>query len=122
MNNRMKNICILAVLTLFLLVIEMIPVTCLFLQVTGIYCPTCGMTRAFHSILAFDIINAFHYNILSIPLFIFIVVSSLILVYEIFINQFRYIPKLLEVLSNKFVITVIFIFLLISFILNNMFF
>lgn len=119
MNNRMKNICVLAVLTLFLLVIEMIPVTCLFLQVTGIYCPTCGMTRAFHSILAFDFISAFHYNILSIPLFIFIAVSFMILVYEIVTNQFRYIPKLLEILSNKFVLIIIFLFMIISFIINN---
>ena len=65
MNNRIKNICILTILTLFLLMIKLIPVTCLFWKVTGIYCPTCGMTRAFKSLLSFDIMNAFWYH----PLF-----------------------------------------------------
>lgn len=119
MNNRMKNICVLAVLTIFLLMIGLLPVTCLFWQVTGIYCPACGMTRAFYSILELDFIGAFRYNIMSIPLFIFTILSFMILIYEIFSNQFRYIPKLLEILSNKLVIVIIFSFILISFIINN---
>ena len=49
-------------LTLFLLVIKFIPVTCIFNQVTGIYCPACGMTRAFLSILHFDFKAAYQYN------------------------------------------------------------
>jgi len=119
MNNRMKNICILVILTIFLLMIEFIPVTCIFKQVTGISCPACGMTRAFHSILKLDFLGAFQYNILSIPLFVFIIFSFTILVYEIFANQFQYIPKLLKLLSNRFVICIISLLLLISFILNN---
>lgn len=119
MKNRTKNIYILAVLILFLLMIELIPVTCIFKQVTGIYCPACGMTRAFHSILELNFIDAFRYNILSFPLFIFLLFSSLILSYEIFTNKFQYIPKLLKTLSNKFVILTISIFLLISLVLNN---
>lgn len=119
MNNRTKNICILVISILFLLMIEFIPVTCLFLQVTGIYCPSCGMTRAFHSILHFDLLQAFHYNILSIPLFIFIITSFLILVYEIIFNKWIYIPKLLNLLSNKGVIISIIILLVVSFIDNN---
>lgn len=121
MKNRMKNICILAILTLFLLMIELIPVTCLFWQVTGIYCPTCGMTRAFHSILNFHLAEAFTYNILSIPLFIFIVFSVLVLVYEILMNKWSYIPNILKILSNKFIVAFIFILLFISFVNNNLF-
>lgn len=120
MSKRSKIVCILTVLTLFLLMIEFIPVTCLFQQVTGISCSACGMTRAFHAICNFDFITAFHYNILSIPFFLFILSSSIILVYEFFTNQYQYVPKLLEILSNKFVIVLISIFLLISFIVNNL--
>lgn len=121
MNNRIKNICILTILTLFLLMIKLIPVTCLFWKVTGIYCPTCGMTRAFYSILNFHFIEAFRYNILSIPFFIFIIISILVLIYEILTNRWSYIPSILKILSNKFVIFLIFICLLISFINNNLF-
>jgi len=121
MKNRIKNICILTILTLFLLVIKFIPVTCIFNQVTGISCPACGMTRAFYSILNFNFRDAFCYNILSIPLFIFIVSSFIILIYEVLLDKFEYIPKLLKLLSNKFVLVIIFIIIFISFIINNIY-
>ncbi len=122
MQNRRKNIIILTILITFLLILSIIPATCLFKKVTGIYCPACGMTRAFYSIIYnFDLIQAFSYNILSIPLFIFIVSSSFILIYEIITNKFNYIPKLLQLLSNKLVLTFIFIFVIISFIVNNIY-
>ena len=118
-NNRMKNSCILAILLIFLLIIDLIPVTCFFKQVTGISCPSCGMTRAFHSIISFDLISAIKYNILSIPLFIFIMISISIFVYEIITNQFQYIPKLLKVLSKRPIIFFILFFFAISFLINN---
>ena len=121
MKNRTKNICILAILALFLLMIELIPVTCLFFQVTGIYCPACGMTRAFHSILTFHFMEAFDYNILAIPLFIFISFSVFRLIYEIIMNKWSYIPSILKILSNKFIVAFIFILLFISFVNNNLF-
>lgn len=122
MQNRRKNIIILTILITFLLILSIIPATCLFKKVTGIYCPACGMTRAFYSIIYnFDLIQAFSYNILSIPLFIFIVSSSFILIYEIITNKFNYIPKLLQLLSNKLVLAFIFIFVIISFIVNNIY-
>ena len=122
MQTRRKNIIILTILITFLLILSIIPATCLFKKVTGIYCPACGMTRAFYSIIYnFDLIQAFSYNILSIPLFIFIVSSSFILIYEIITNKFNYIPKLLQLLSNKLVLAFIFIFVIISFIVNNIY-
>ena len=35
----------------------------------GICCPGCGMTRGFFAILRLDFYAAFHYHVLSIPLF-----------------------------------------------------
>ena len=49
--NRIKNFIILVILIIFLYTISILPVTCFFKSVTGIYCPACGMTRAFRSIL-----------------------------------------------------------------------
>ena len=120
MNNRSKNIFILIILILFLLMIKLIPVTCLFWQVTGIYCPSCGMTRAFNSVMSFNLIEAFQYNILSIPLFLFIIITIIILLYEIFFNKWIYIPFILKKMSNKHVIIVILFSLLLSMIINNL--
>lgn len=120
MNNRIKNIFILLILVVFLLMIELIPVTCLFWQVTGIYCPSCGMTRAFHSMMSLNFIEAFNYNILSIPIFLFIIITIMILLYEIFFKKWKYIPFLLKNISNKYVISIILFFMLLSMLINNL--
>jgi hypothetical protein len=38
---------------------------------TGIYCPGCGMTRAFHALFHGDIVSALHFNAMW-PLYAFI--------------------------------------------------
>ncbi|MDR7855475.1 DUF2752 domain-containing protein [Tissierella sp.] len=37
---------------------------CIFNEITGLYCPGCGMTRAVNSILRFDFYQALRYNAL----------------------------------------------------------
>ena len=118
MKNRIKNVLILLILILFLLFVLNIPVTCIFKSVTGISCPACGMTREFISILHLNFLNDFLLNILSIPLFIFICISVIIMIIEIFRNKFNYIPKLLNFLGKYWYIFII--LLIISFIWNNM--
>lgn len=44
---------------------------CLFHAVTGLECPGCGMTRAFCAISHGRIVEAFHLNLFSIPLYLF---------------------------------------------------
>ena len=120
MNNIIKNILILTILLIFLLMIKLLPVACLFWQATGIYCPACGMTRAFHSVMSFNLIEAFQYNILSIPLFLFIIITIIILLYEIIFNKWNYIPFILKKISNKHVIIMILFSMLLSMIINNL--
>mgnify|MGYP005757533529 FL=1 len=119
MKNRAKNILILFILIAFLLFVLNIPVTCIFKSVTGISCPSCGMTRAFFAILQFNFIDAFFLNILSIPLFLFIVISVIIMIIEIFRNKFEYVPKLLNFLSKYWYVFII--LLILSFIWNIFF-
>jgi hypothetical protein len=116
MKNRTKNILIILIVILFLLFVMNIPVTCIFKSVTGISCPACGMTRAFISIVHFNFIDAFFLNILSIPLFIFMVISIFILIVEIFQNKFNYVPKLLKFFGKYWYIFII--LLVISFVWN----
>ena len=119
MATREKNIWILIlfILIAFLLFVLNIPVTCIFKSVTGISCPSCGMTRAFLSILHFNFVDAFFLNVLSIPLFLFIIFSIIIMIIEIFKNKFEYIPKLIRFLGKYWYIFII--LLTISFIWNN---
>ena len=114
--NRIKNFIILVILIIFLYTISILPVTCFFKSVTGIYCPACGMTRAFRSILNLNFLDAIYFNILSIPLFIFMVISIFILIVEIFQNKFNYVPKLLKFFGKYWYIFII--LLVISFVWN----
>lgn len=44
---------------------------CLFRSLTGLYCPGCGLTRALHALVHFDLARAFAMNplvVLSLPL------------------------------------------------------
>lgn len=107
MKNRTKNFLILFILSLFLIFVMNVPVTCIFKYVTGISCPACGMTRAFISILHLNFIDAFLLNILSIPLFLFITISIIIIIIEMFQNKFNYIPKLIEFLGKYWYIIII---------------
>ena len=56
-----------------------ISIPCIFHKITKLYCPGCGITRAFFSLMEFDIIAAIKYNLLIILVFPF-------LGYYIFIN------------------------------------
>ena len=109
--NRIKNFIILVILIIFLYTISILPVTCFFKSVTGIYCPACGMTRAFTSILNFNFLDALYFNILSIPLFIFIAYFSLRLIIDLIKNKFVFVPNLLEFFKNYYWIFLVLIFI-----------
>lgn len=116
--NRLKSGLILIILISFLCFVAIMPVTCVFHTVTGIYCPACGMTRAFLAILHFDFLEAFFQNLLSIPLFIFIIFSIFMLVKDFIQNRFSYIPHVLHFL-DKYSIFIL-VLLLISLVFNNL--
>lgn len=77
MNNSIKKRTIrIFVLFLFLILLlliylilshnHMITVPCLFHEITGLYCPGCGMTRALYSLMILDFKTSFKNNILLI--------------------------------------------------------
>ncbi len=116
--NRIKNGIILVILISFLFLVAIVPVTCIIKAVTGFYCPACGMTRSFNSIFHFQFLDAIWYNILGIPLLVFIVFSLIMLVKDFIQDKFSYIPNLLNFFSKHYIF--ILLLLIISFVFNNL--
>lgn len=54
------------------------PIPCIFHKITGLYCPGCGITRMFISILRLKFIDAFHYNCFAFILLIIFIILNLI--------------------------------------------
>lgn len=116
--NRIKNGIIIIILTSFLLFVALMPVTCIFKTVTGIFCPACGMTRSFIAILHFDFIEAAYQNLFGIPFAIFLAYFFIFLIKDFIQNRFSFIPKLLDFFGKHYIF--ILILLLISFTFNNL--
>ena len=86
----------------------------------GKRCFGCGMTNAFRSILVLDFSAAFEYNVLSIPLFIAIIIYSLLGFTDIIFDK-NYIRNLENILSKKYMYLLYGAILLISMYYNNLF-
>ena len=106
------------VLVLAGIVIFTVYVGCPIKTMTGIPCPACGMTRAFMCILHFDFSGAVYNNILSLPFFIFILYTLIMLFKDFIKNEYTYIPSLLNFLSKYYIIILLLLF--ISFVFNNL--
>ncbi len=116
--NRLKNGLILLILISFLGLVAIMPVACLFKTVTGISCPSCGMTRDFLALLHFDLLGACYHNLLSIPFLLFLIFSVFMLLKDFVQNRFTYIPRLLQFFEHYgFVIILL---LIVSFVFNNL--
>lgn len=116
--NRFIKLIIVLVIFIFYYVIEIkdIFIPCLFKIITGISCPMCGISRAIKEILEFDFISAFHFNILAIFVFIFLILNVLLLIYDIIFNKNK-IERLYNLLGNYYLLLVI--ILIFNMIINN---
>lgn len=78
-------------------------IPCIFYEKTGYYCPGCGITRMFFSLLKLDIYQAFRYNPLVFSLIIIYFIKELI--NHIFKKQYSFSPKVTIVIL---IITILF--------------
>ena len=117
--NRILNIIILLVISTFFVIIFVlkIEVPCIFKSILGISCPGCGMTRAVNEILNLNFIQAFKYNILSIPLAIIGTISIIIIVYDIIFNQKIFISSVNRILTKYWHIVLVVVS--ITIVINN---
>lgn len=63
----LKHIVVILILFAIVFIFYFFKIPCLFRFVTGIPCPSCGMTRAFLSFLSFDFPSSFSYHPLLLP-------------------------------------------------------
>lgn len=76
-TTNFKKIIILFAIGILVIILFLkydIGIPCIFFELTGWYCPGCGITRAFVSLLQFDIYQAFRYNMLIVILLPFAII------------------------------------------------
>ena len=96
---------------IFLGVCVYLKVPCLFKTLFHIPCPGCGLTRGFKALFKLDIIGSFKYNILCIPLFIFIVYYLYLIVSDL-INKDKKTYERIKLFFNKYYIIIIILIIL----------
>ena len=117
--KRLKNLLILFSIIIFvsIAISSKIKLVCVFKKYLNINCPGCGLTRAFKSILSFDLITATKYNVLSIPLFNCMIIFIFSIIKDIVLNKETTIVFLNNIFKRHYVILLIIIF--ITMIINN---
>jgi len=91
-------------------------IPCIFHEITGFYCPGCGITRMIVSIFKLDFYKAFRYNPLLFIFIPFIIVLTLNNIYCIIKNRVPIYKKI----NNKFWVVII-IILIIYWIARNIY-
>lgn len=62
-NRKYLLLFLLLYFTLVYIIFHTFGITCVFLKISGLPCPGCGMTRAILSLVKLDIVSAAKYNI-----------------------------------------------------------
>ena len=70
-------------ITLWLFGFSKITIPCLFKWIFTIPCPGCGLTRAFRQLFQFHILEAISYNILVLPIFLFLIFLNYYLIQDL---------------------------------------
>lgn len=102
-------------LILIFLLYTNLHIPCIFKKIFHIPCPSCGMTRAFISIINLNIKNAISYNILSIPLFLTLIIIFITNILDIIFKK-QYLNKIINIIIKHYYIIIL--LLLINWIIN----
>ncbi len=81
-------------------------VNCIFKSVFGIPCPGCGLTRGFRALFSGDFIKTESYNILTIPIFLFLLFILVLMIIDI-VNKCNNTEKILKKISNHYILLII---------------
>ena len=116
MNNRRLTVLISIILLVFgILVVFVFDVDCVFKSTIGVPCPGCGLTRGFRELLSGHLLKAEGYNVLTIPIFLFLLMFFVLLIYDLFFRKGTVSLFFTKIVNNYKVILFI---VLISWIIN----
>lgn len=95
--NKKSILLVLSILLVFgILVVFFLDIDCIFKSITGIPCPSCGLTRGFRALFHGHIIKAEQYNLLTVPMFLLILSIVFSYIYDLITKSNK-----LELLLNK---------------------
>ena len=114
MKNKIIVVIIFAFIYLLVSIIYTPFIPCIFHEVTGLFCPGCGISRMILSLFKLDFYQAFRYNVLLFILFPFIVLLIIDALYCIIKNK----KPIYKKINNKFWIALIIILILYTVIRN----
>lgn len=113
--NKQILFLLIILLVFGILVVFIFDVDCIFKKIFHIPCPGCGLTRGFKALLKGNILLAFNYNILTIPICIFLLTAVTLLIID-YIQKEKYLQKFFLILKKNYIFIII--ILIISFITN----
>lgn len=90
-------------------VLLLLKVPCVFKTIFNIPCPGCGLSRAFKEIFKLHFLKALHYNILSIPLFIFFIYFFINIFKDIVKKEYNTFSKIDRLFSKYYILIIILI-------------
>lgn len=105
-DNKKVLLFLLILLVFGILVVFVFDVNCMFKSIIGIPCPGCGLTRGFRALFHGNIIEAEKYNILTIPIFIFLIVLGILMLIDI-IKKTNKTTELLQILAKHYKLLII---------------
>lgn len=98
-----------------ILVVFVFDVNCVFKSVFGIACPGCGLTRGFRELFSGNLVGAFKYNILTIPIFLFLLGTMVLFLFDVFLKR-DYLIKYFNFFGRYYIYVIVLVFL--SFLIN----
>ena len=112
MTNKYKFILLIfGILLVFgILVVFVFDINCLFKSIFNISCPGCGLTRGFRELFHGNLIEAFNYNILTIPIFLFLLGCIVVIIYDL-LKKSNYLEKYLSFFAKHYLIIIFLIVL-----------
>ena len=114
-EQKLVLLMLIILLAFGVLVVFVFDVNCLFKTIFDFPCPGCGLTRGFEELFRGNVIEASKYNILTVPIFLFLSLLSILFIIDL-IKKTNYMKKYLFIFKKYYILVMIFV--LICYVIN----